>query len=146
MCIRDSIPDQQPDHLPRVDPMTHEGIWATLDTGCNSTCHGSVWRENTQAKLARLNMQMVKLSDVSHSFKGIGQEQSDGKWYLPVGVSLTNWEVHIPMTLKSDEVGERTPLLLSCHDISHMGLDISMRDGTVRLADYDESLLRLHAT
>ena len=47
------------------------------------------------------------------------------------------------MTLKSDEVGERTPLLLSCHDISHMGLDISMRDGTVRLADYDHEPLEV---
>ena len=47
------------------------------------------------------------------------------------------------MTLKSDGVGDRTPLLLSCHDISHMGLDSSTRSGTVRLADYDSELLEV---
>ena len=47
------------------------------------------------------------------------------------------------MTLKSGEVGDRTPLPLSCHDISHMGLDIAMRRETVRLADYDDETLEV---
>ena len=127
------IPDNPETHLPRIDPMTHEGIWATLDTGCNSTCHGKVWRQNAEKKLARLNMRMYKISDKSHDFNGIGTAQTTGKWYMPVGVKLADWNVDIPMTLKSDEIGDRTPLLVSCGDISHMGLDISLRHGTVQL-------------
>ena len=123
--------------------MTHEGIWATLDTGCNSTCHGKVWRQNAEKKLAALNMRMHKISDKSHDFNGIGTAQTTGKWYMPVGVKLADWNVDIPMTLKSDEIGDRTPLLVSCGDISHMGLDISLRHGTVRLVDYDGEKLEM---
>ena len=66
------------------------------------------------------------------------RQQASGICQLAiVGVCLTDWDVHIPMTLKSDEIGDQTPLLISCNDISHMGLEISMRKGEVRLADYD---------
>ena len=38
--------------------MLHEVVWATLGTGCDSACHGSLWRENTVQKSAELNMRM----------------------------------------------------------------------------------------
>jgi hypothetical protein len=37
--------------LRTVDIYTSEGIWATLDEGCNATCHGEYWMRNAEAKL-----------------------------------------------------------------------------------------------
>ena len=70
-------------------------------------------------KLAKRNMRLLQISDTCHEFSGIGSAKTTGKWYMPVGVCLTDWDVHIPMTLKSDEIGDRTPLLISCNDLSH---------------------------
>ena len=36
--------------LREVDIMEHESVWATLDEGCNTTCHSRQWRENAEAK------------------------------------------------------------------------------------------------
>ena len=33
-----------------VDPIADEGVWAIKDDGCNSCCHGEVWRQNADAK------------------------------------------------------------------------------------------------
>ena len=34
-----------------VDPIADEGVWAVIDDGCNSCCHGEVWRQNAEAKM-----------------------------------------------------------------------------------------------
>ena len=39
------------DDLPVVDILEDPGIWACLDEGCNSNCHGKIWRENAEMKL-----------------------------------------------------------------------------------------------
>ena len=31
-----------------VDPIADEGVWAIIDDGCNSCCHGEVWRQSAQ--------------------------------------------------------------------------------------------------
>ena len=48
-----TIPDVQNVSLPVVDFMTHEGIWACIDDGCNMACHGDKWAANAEAKLAK---------------------------------------------------------------------------------------------
>ena len=34
-----------------VDPIADDGVWAIIDDGCNSCCHGEVWRQNAEAKM-----------------------------------------------------------------------------------------------
>ena len=36
--------DNQTLHSRVVDPIGDEGVWALIDDGCNSCCHGEVWR------------------------------------------------------------------------------------------------------
>ena len=36
--------------LREVDIMEDGSVWATLDEGCNTTCHSRLWRENAGAK------------------------------------------------------------------------------------------------
>ena len=43
--------DNQTLSLQVVDPIADEGVWAIIDDGCNSCCHGEVWRQNAEAKM-----------------------------------------------------------------------------------------------
>ena len=43
--------DNQTLNLRVVDPIEDDGVWATVDEGRNSCCHGEVWRQNAEAKM-----------------------------------------------------------------------------------------------
>ena len=43
--------DDQQTQTPRVvDPILDEGVWAIVDDGCNSCCHGELWRSTPKTK------------------------------------------------------------------------------------------------
>ena len=73
--------DQHMGDLPFVDIFQHEGIWACLDEGCNSNCHGTGWRENVVSKLQmrRLSPYMPGnaewVSRQQRVYSGIGNSQ-----------------------------------------------------------------------
>ena len=46
--------DNQTLNLRVVDPIADERVWATKYDGCNSCCHGEVWRHNAEAKVESL--------------------------------------------------------------------------------------------
>ena len=37
--------DNQTQNFRVVDPIADDGVWAIIDDGCNSCCHGEVWRQ-----------------------------------------------------------------------------------------------------
>ena len=43
--------DNQTLNLRAVDPIVDDSIWAYIDDGCNSCCHGEVWRQNAEVKM-----------------------------------------------------------------------------------------------
>ena len=43
--------DNQTLNLRVVDPIADESVWVIIDDGCNSCCHGEVWRQNAEAKM-----------------------------------------------------------------------------------------------
>ena len=59
--------------LPLIDPKKDDwNLWALLDEGCNSTCHGEQWRIHAQAVLKRRGYAPMRLSESKSSFSGIG--------------------------------------------------------------------------
>ena len=40
--------DNQTLNLRVGDKIADEGVWAIIDDGCNSCCHGEVWRQNAE--------------------------------------------------------------------------------------------------
>ena len=48
--------DNQTLSLRVVDPIADEGVSAIADDGCNSCCHGEVWRQNDEAKMKVLGL------------------------------------------------------------------------------------------
>ena len=51
------IKDNQTLDLRVVDPIADEGVWAIINDGCNSCCHGKVWRQNVEAEMKVLRLQ-----------------------------------------------------------------------------------------
>ena len=51
--------DNQTLSLRVVDPIADEGVSAIADDGCNSCCHGEVWRQNDEAKMKFLRLQPI---------------------------------------------------------------------------------------
>ena len=55
-----------------VDPIADEGDWAIIDDGCNSCCHGEVWRHNAEAKMKVLRLQHIWVHRKATTFNGVG--------------------------------------------------------------------------
>ena len=53
-CAFPLVPDSEPADLPWVDVFKDSEVWAVLDEGCNSTCHGKRWAENAEKKFSAL--------------------------------------------------------------------------------------------
>ena len=53
------VNDDQTLSLRVVDPFVDEGVWAIIDDGCYSCCHGEVWRQNAEAKMKVLRLRNI---------------------------------------------------------------------------------------
>ena len=72
--------DIQAVNLRVVDCLKDEGVWAIIDEGCNSGCHGQRWRENADIKFEKLGFKSVFHKESNMAFKGIGNNRSSGQW------------------------------------------------------------------
>ena len=50
--------DNQTLNLRVVDPFEDDGVWA-IDEGCNSCCHGEVWRQKAEMKMKVLGLDPI---------------------------------------------------------------------------------------
>ena len=55
-------------NLQAVDPIGDEDVWAIEEDGCNSCCHGEVWRQNAEAKMKVLRLQPIWIQQKSNNF------------------------------------------------------------------------------
>ena len=141
--------DLQPTHLPVIDTRLHEGVWALIDEGCNTCCHGELWRKNAEMKFRRLGFTPTLETEKESEFKGIGKKESTGVWRIPLGLLLENVDVgyeerkytvslHLPGSVLSHEMkGSDHPILLSQGFQAALGFEKDMRFGIIRLKDYD---------
>ena len=65
------VKDNQTQKLREVDPIADEGIRAVKDDGCNSCCHGEVWRQNAEAKMSVLRLQPIWVHRKATTFNGV---------------------------------------------------------------------------
>ena len=96
-----------------VNPLKSPHVWAVIDDGCNSACHGGEWRRNAEEKFARLGFQPFLIEDRSCTFNGIEDSKAKGYWRLPFAVQLVESEMVIPGIQASYEFEDRDhPLLI----------------------------------
>ena len=80
-----------------VDRIADEGGWANIDDGCNSCCHGEVWRQNAEeGKMKDLGFHPVWLHRNKTTFNGVGTSTSSGKLNITMAIRLQESDVVIP--------------------------------------------------
>jgi hypothetical protein len=144
--IKKGGPNGRPkiNELPTVNIMTDPGIWACLDEGCNSNCHGDEWADNAILKLKNFNVRpgFLWLHRRVTNYNGIGPSpvKTTGKRRLPTAFMLRNSQKILPGFLESNEQKGGHPLLLSGESQAMLGFVKDMREGQVYLKDYDDYL------
>ena len=108
--------DQQLQTRRVVDPILDERVWAIVDDGCNSCCHGELWRRNAENKTHHKGLRAVWLHRKVTTFNGSGNEHN--KWRTEVANGCEIWR-HLVSSFHSrfactHEMPEKShPLLLS---------------------------------
>ena len=81
--------DNQTLSLRVVDPIVDEGVWAIIDDGCNSCCHGEVCRKYAEVKIqVLLGFYVIWLHGKVTTCNGVGTSTTNGKPNIPIGVAL----------------------------------------------------------
>ena len=80
--------DNQTLNLRVVDPIADVGVWAIIDDGCNSCCHGRVWRQNVEAKKKVLRLHPIWVHRTATTPNGVGTSTTSGKLNIPMTIRL----------------------------------------------------------
>ena len=138
------VDDNQTLSLRVVDPVADDGVWAIVDDGCNSCCHGEVWRQNAEAKMKALRLQPIWVHRKVSTLNGVGTSTTCGKLKIPVAIRLQESDMVIPGCVHSHEILEKThPLLVSQACQAKLGMTRRVREGTITLDDYDAQSLEV---
>ena len=126
------------------DPIADEGVWAIIVDGCNSCCHGEVWRQNAEAKMKVLRFQPIWVHRKATTFNEVGTSRTSGKLKYPMAIRLYESDMVIPGCVHSHEVPKKThPLLLSQACQAKLGMTKRVRDGSITLDDYETQSLEV---
>ena len=92
--------DSQTLSLRVVDPIPDDGVWAIIDDGCNSCCHGEVWRQNAEAQMNVLGLHPIWLHRKAITFNGVGTRTTSGKLKIPMAIRLQEPDMVIPACVR----------------------------------------------
>ena len=74
-----------------VGPIADDGVWAIVDEGCNSCCHGDVWRQNAEVKMKVLGLHPIGLHRKATTFNDVETNTTNTtnqKPTIPMGIAL----------------------------------------------------------
>ena len=112
-------------------------IDAILDKGCNSACHSQYWMEKAEAKFKKLGYEVGWASKEGKVFSGLGSQgnKTQGCRVLPISsLNMQDDQNPIRGILESHQLQEgRSPMLLSLHAQSHLGLVKDLAKGAIHI-------------
>ena len=79
-----------------VDPVADEDVWATIDDGCNSCCHGEVWRQNAETEMKVLGLHPIWMLRKATTFHDVGTSTTSGKLKILMAIRLQESDMVIP--------------------------------------------------
>ena len=136
--------DNQTLSLRVVDPIADEGLWAIVDDGCNSCCHGEVQRQNAEAKMKVLGLHPIWLHRKATTSNGVGTSTTSAKLTIPMAIRLQESDMVTPRCVHSHEILEKThPLLVSEACQAKLGMTKRVRDGSITVDDDDAQSLEV---
>ena len=126
-----------------VDPIADEGVWAMIDDGCISCCHGDVWRQNAEAKMKVSRLQPIWVHRKATTFDGVGTSTTSGKLKISM-VRVQESDMVKPGFVHSHEIQKKTHLLsLSPGCQAKLGMTKRVRDGSITLDDNEAQSLEV---
>ena len=130
-----------------------------IDDGCNSCCHGGVWRQNAEAKMKVLRLQPIWVHRKATTFNGVGTSMTSGKQKKkPMAIRLQESEIVIPgcvlshpgITISdscsrhSHEIPKKDTSFVTVPGVSGKArMTKRVRDGSITLDDYDGQSLEV---
>ena len=137
-------PEPVLEQLEEVDPLRDDHVYAMLDEGCNSTCHGEKWRIDAEKKLEKLGFRAKAAPLTVGTYRGIGGAEATQRLVFPIALAMEPSQLSWNGSVASNEIGGQDfPLLLSLQVQQKLGLRKDVRAGLVQLADYPGQSLRL---
>ena len=100
--------DNQALSLRVVDPIEDDGVWAIIDDGCNSCCHGEVWQQSAEAKMKVLGLHPIWLHRKATTFIGVGTSMTSGKLNISMTIRLQESDMVRPGCVHPHEIPEKT--------------------------------------
>ena len=104
---------QSTQNLRVVDPIAAEGVRAILDGGCNSGCHGEVWRQNAETKMKVMGLRPFWLHRTATIFCGVGTSTTSGKLKIPMAIRPQESDMVILGCVHFTDSGETHRLFVS---------------------------------
>jgi hypothetical protein len=121
--------------------MLDEGVWAIVDEGANSCCHGDEWRRNAEDKIYNKGFRFNAVHHRATEFKSIGNRRTTGLWNVPLGFTLQDTRDTYQGVCHSHELANcKFPMLLSQSVQAHLHFIKDMAQGTIMLGDTGEYL------
>ena len=123
--------------------------WIAIDEGCNSNCHGRLWRENLESKMSHDPMcfspyrlgKYEWIDDKVKSYSGIGENKtSHGKLAIPGCFRLKRSGKVLPVKFESNEQEGKHPLLLSSQAQAGLKFVKDMEAGTLTVKDQNDTI------
>ena len=84
-------------------------IWQIIDDGCNSFCHGEVWRQNAEMKM-KVWAFILLAAQKATTFNGVGTSTTSGKLNIPMAIRLQESDMVIPGCVHPHEIPEKHTL------------------------------------
>ncbi|MDA8583635.1 hypothetical protein N9L68_05360 [bacterium] len=109
-----------------------------MDEGCNSCCHGEVWRQSADEKFKKLGVHCVRMDSISANFVGPGEKNSNGRFELPMALKLQDGTIAAGVISSHEMEDSDHPLLLSQIAQAKLGKVKSMRKGAIAFSDYGD--------
>eukprot|EP00435_Cladocopium_sp_Y103_P068333 s119_g31.t1 len=123
-------------------------VYCILDEGCNSTCHSAFWAEDACKKLNAMGYDFPLTSTEGKKFAGLGGgSKTEGLRSMPFAFSFVDNDKKLNGVLESHQLKEgTTPLLLSLHAQSALGLIKDMRTGKISIDNHEIPTYRCNRT
>ena len=100
--------------------------------------------KNATAKWARKGVRPVLKDATPTSFTGVGTKASSGSYVLPTGFLLQPSDMIVQGSVVSHEMpGSAHPMLLSQSAQALLGFKKDVREGTIKMKDYDDQDLEV---
>ena len=140
-CV--SLSKNERKKLRKVDPILSEYVYAIVDEGCNSCCHGKLWALNAIAKFEKLGYRFDMIDNNPRMISGIGEGRSNGRFAIPFAIRSIGGQTIAGVTISHQIEDANHPILLSIDMQSKLGFIKDVRAGTIKLLDYPDERLEI---